>query len=378
MPAVYRADTAPDTTPVPPRRERSRYFDFLRAVALVRVFLYHMFPVAWLSMIFPSMGVMFALGGSLMATSMQRSVEQAITGRLRRLLPGLWAMAALVVPAMLLLPWPDRPDLTHLALWAVPIVEPPAARWAAPIEGVLWYLVAYLWLVLLSPLLRRIYRRIGLVAAVLPVVAVFFWDYLAWPVPARVESAVTDVLTFAGCWILGFAHQAGVLRRIRWAVLGPIAAVLVGAGLAWTITHPGEEGVDLANEPVAYAIYSAGFVLLLFRVHPQMAWLKRVRPLNGLVNFCNARAVTIYLWHNAAIALVFAAAERYELERIGDHLEMAALFVLSLGLVAVFVALLGWVEDVAARRPVTLLPWSKVPASRPRKEQPEWCGPVWF
>jgi hypothetical protein len=186
------------------------------------------------------------------------------------------------------------------------------------------------------------------------------------------------VLTFAGCWILGFAHNAGVLRRIRWAVLAPIAAVLVGAGLWWTVTHPGEEGVDLANEPVAYAVYSAGFVLLLFRINPRMAWLERVGVLNGLVNFCNSRAVTIYLWHNAAIDLVFIAAEHYELDRFGDTVEMAGLFVASLALVAVFVALLGWVEDVAARRPVSILPWSRIPAARPRKETPEWCGPVWF
>lgn len=377
MPAVYRANTAPEPTK-DGGRKRSRYFDFLRAAALIRVFLYHMFPVAWLSMIFPSMGVMFALGGSLMATSMQRSVEQAITGRLRRLLPALWAMAILLVPVMLLLDWPGRPELSRLVFWVVPVVEPPAAPWAAPVAGVLWYLVAYLWLVLLSPVLHRIYRKIGLVAAVLPVIGVFFWDYLTWPVPPRVESAVTDVLTFAGCWVLGFAHHAGVLKRMRWSILAPVAGVLIAASLWWTIAHPGEDGIDLANEPVAYAVYSSGFVLLLFRVSPEMAWLGRVKVLNGLVNFCNARAVTIYLWHNAAIAAVFAVAERYDLEQVGDHVEMLVMFVLTIGLVAVFVALLGWVEDVAARRPVSLLPWSKVPASRPRKEQPEWCGPVWF
>lgn len=378
MPAVYRAATAPETTVPQQKKERSRYFDFLRAAALIRVFLYHLFPFAGLSMIFPSMGVMFALGGSLMATSMRRSVEQAITGRLRRLLPALWAMAILLLPAMLLLEWPGRPGWAHLAFWVVPVVEPPVAGWAEPVEGVLWYLVAYLWLVLLSPLLRRVYQRIGLVAAVLPVIGVYFWDAMSWPVPLRVESVVTDVLTFAGCWILGFAHQAGALRKIGWAVLVPISAVLVGAGLWWTITHPGEEGVDLGNEPVAYAIYSAGFVLLLFRIDPKMAWLSRIRPLSGLVNFCNARAVTIYLWHNAAIALVLALAERYAPEDVGETVETVAIFGVVLATIAVIVAALGWVEDVAARRPVSLLPWSKVPASRPRKEQPEWCGPVWF
>lgn len=43
---------------------RDRYLDLLRAVALVRVVVYHLFGWAWLTILFPSMGVMFALAGS--------------------------------------------------------------------------------------------------------------------------------------------------------------------------------------------------------------------------------------------------------------------------------------------------------------------------
>lgn len=49
---------------------RDRYFDLLRAIALFRVVFYHLMGWAWLPVLFPSMGVMFALAGNLMARSL--------------------------------------------------------------------------------------------------------------------------------------------------------------------------------------------------------------------------------------------------------------------------------------------------------------------
>jgi peptidoglycan/LPS O-acetylase OafA/YrhL len=54
--------------------------------------IYHLFWWGWLSVAFPSMGVMFALAGTLMAASLDRSRGGrwgVIGRRLRRLLPPL-------------------------------------------------------------------------------------------------------------------------------------------------------------------------------------------------------------------------------------------------------------------------------------------------
>jgi peptidoglycan/LPS O-acetylase OafA/YrhL len=369
---LYSTRTEPEKPP------RDRYFDALRAAAIIRIVAYHTLAFGWLSLLFPSMGVMFALGGSLMARSMDRSIEQAITGRLRRLLPALWVFGAVLIPAMLWAGWADRPQWTHFLTWVLPIVEPPSSAWAEPATGVLWYLVAYLWLVLLSPVLLRFYRHSPLVTIIAPLLLLAAWDSLPEVVGAHLASAVTDVLTFTSCWVIGFAHRAGDLRRIRFAVLVPVAVVAVGAGLAWTVTHAGPDGIDLATEPIAYALYSLGFTVLLMRVSPAMAWLNRWRVLNGLVNFCNARAVTIYLWHNVAITFSLLVVGYLEGDGIDLWLENAAMIGVLLVLLAGLVAAFGWVEDVAARRPVRMVPWNKVPAARPRKDTPEWCGPVWF
>jgi hypothetical protein len=58
---------------------RDRYIDTLRAGALLRVILYHTFGFAWLPFLFPSMGIMFALAGGLVAASLDR--HNTIRGR---------------------------------------------------------------------------------------------------------------------------------------------------------------------------------------------------------------------------------------------------------------------------------------------------------
>lgn len=351
----------PTTPPLPSpvSATRDRYFDLLRTAAIVRIVAYHMFPVAWLSMIFPAVGVMFALGGSLMAGSISRSATRAVTGRLRRLLPAVWAMAVILIAAMLVTGWPDRPGWSTMLLWVLPVAEPPAAAWAEPATGVLWYLVAYLWLVLLSPALWWLYRRARLATIMLPLLALAARPSLPFTFGDAAESVMTDVLTFGSCWMLGFAHRTGDLRRVPRMVLAVIAAAGVAAGAGWAILHPGEEGVALASEPLAYGGYSLGFVLVLLRFTPPMGWLERHRVVDAAVNVVNARAVTIYLWHNLAITAAIGVGDRLQVWRLGDTFSPAGYSAVALVLLTLTVLLIGWVEDVAARRRIRLVPWRR-------------------
>ena len=330
---------------------RDRYFDTLRAVAIVRVVLFHAFPFAALELVFPSMGVMFALGGSLMVKSLDRDTVRAVRSRVRRLLPALWVMAAVLVPLMLLRGWPDRPSWPHLLLWVLPIADPPASEFGYPAAGVLWYLVTYLWLVVLSPVLLRLYRRWNLPTVVLPLVALML--LVAYPnaVGGTAGLVIQNVLAFGSCWVLGMAHREGDLARLRVPVVLGLAAACVFGALAWAMTHRDSDGVDLTGRPVAYAIFSIGFVLALLRWSPRMDWLARVRPLDGFVSMVNNRAVTIYLWHNVAITLAVALFDPLKLWRIPTQvLENAVDFSIALAGIAVAVLALGWVEDLAARR----------------------------
>src|SRR3954453_12257866 len=85
---------------------RNRYLDLLRAAAIVRVIVYHLFGWPWLSIALPAMGIMFALAGSLTAASLEkRAGRQVVFARLRRLLPPLWLLGLLAVPVMLVIGW---------------------------------------------------------------------------------------------------------------------------------------------------------------------------------------------------------------------------------------------------------------------------------
>ncbi|MEU5909974.1 glycosyltransferase [Micromonospora sp. NPDC047527] len=355
-------------SPVADRREgRDRWFDALRALALARVITYHMFGAAWLSFAFPAMGVMFALGGSLMASSLDRSPQRAVSGRLRRLLPALWAMGIVLLPLMLWHGWSDRPGWPALLSWLVPLLQPPGSAWAADVTGVLWYLVAYLWFVLLSPAVLTLYRRWPVWSVLTPLAGVVLLQTAAPALGGPVDSVVTDLATFGACWLVGFAHRDGRLRRIPLRSLLALAALCLGLAVGWLTTHR-DAGLDLNDIPVAQAFWSLGFVLLLLRLSPPMTWLARIRPLDRLVTALNSRALTIYLWHNAAIAVCFAVGDLLGVWRIG----MVGYLVVALVLLIGVVLTLGWIEDLSARRSPRFLPWPRPPRApaRDRTVQP--------
>src|SRR3954469_24087542 len=107
---------------------RNRYIDTLRAAAILRVIVYHAFGWAWLTVALPAMGVMFALAGSLMAASLSANgARRAVTSRIRRLVPALWALGAVAVPLMFLHGW--RPHWYQSVCWIVPVDDPPGNAW---------------------------------------------------------------------------------------------------------------------------------------------------------------------------------------------------------------------------------------------------------
>ncbi|MYV37796.1 acyltransferase family protein [Streptomyces sp. SID1328] len=390
------AAPAPELPPEPaPRRApvRDRYFDLLRAVALFRVVFYHLMGWAWLPVVFPSMGVMFALAGNLMARSLKRPAVDVVRGRLRRLLPPLWLLGALGVSGMVLQGW--RPDaeghpgwwFVHLGFWVLPLSDPPYAGtlpgvhgvlgpdWAAELAGPLWYLRAYLWFVLLSPLLLAALKSIPWTTVLAPVAlaAAFEFGHLQLP-GERIPSALTDFSTFGACWILGMAHQQGVLKRIPRYVVPSVAPVVAGLGLWYGLTHGFRQGHDLDDIPFAQSLWSLATVLLLLHISPTWTeWPRLLRPFDRLVTLLNSRAVTIYLWHNLCILVASTLWDqlwRYDVldEKCPWLLEspwpvLALTWVLVCGCVVTF----GWAEDLAAKRKPQLWPDGRPrPASRHR------------
>ncbi|WP_250004327.1 acyltransferase [Actinoplanes sp. M2I2] len=353
---------------------RNRYLDLLRAAAIVRVIVYHLFGWPWLSVVLPAMGVMFALAGSLTAASLsKRDAGQVVVSRLRRLLPPLWLLGVIAVPVMLVAGWATENDGEHpfnpatLAFWILPIGDPPGSDQAIDVWEPLWYLRAYLWFVLLSPVLFALWRRIGWATVALPLVLMAVLDVTGFELPDTADSALWDFVTYGACWIAGFAHHDGRLARLRPWVAFPVALAL-GAGAAYFAHDYGS--FDLNEVAESQALWSLAFVLVVLRWQPPMGWLARIKPLDHAVSVINARAVTIYLWHNTAIAAVWPVLTVLALGDLGDRLspvsDLAVALALTLGAMVAF----GWAEDVAARRRPRLWPSTGRAATPPPENAP--------
>ncbi|MFI7540473.1 acyltransferase family protein [Actinoplanes sp. NPDC049599] len=352
---------------------RNRYLDLLRAAAIARVIVYHLFGWPWLSILLPAMGIMFALAGSLTAASLdKRAAGQVITSRLRRLLPPLWLLAVVAVPAMLYLGWTrqdggDEPLSWKLGLWLLPIGDPPGSERGIDVWEPLWYIRAYLWFVLLSPLLYLAYKKIGWAAVAAPIVGIAVLDKTGFTLPfGRADAAMWDFATYGACWIAGFAHHDGRLARIRPGLVVAASAILGLAALYWLRGHADDAGWDLNDVSESQALWSLAFVLLALRWQPDTSWLERNPRVNGAVNLLNARAVTIYLWHNIAIAAIWPVLTVLTLDDLGD-LDGPTDLIASLALTAAAVLAFGWVEDLAARRRPALWPTG---GGGPRKVDP--------
>jgi peptidoglycan/LPS O-acetylase OafA/YrhL len=341
---------------------RDRYFDTLRALALIRVVAYHTFGWSWAGMVFPSMGIMFGLAGTLMAKSLERPAPKVVRSRLRRLLPPFWFWGFFVVTAMLVHGWMPGWQIVY---WIVPLGDPPGNPWGVQAWEILWYLRTYLWFVLLSPLLLKAFRFAPVPVLLLSLSPILVLTFV-WSGPDdRLGSAMWDLSTYLFCWILGFAHRDGVLQRMKPAAVVVLSLAAIGYGGWYAFSHQAESGTyDLDEIPLAQTFWSAGFVMLLmwakayFRI--DFARLTRFRRLDRTVTIFNARAVTIYLWHEIALILAVPLIDQFwKVPAFETYLPLESQwFMFGVGwvLIAVFVLLCGWVEDVAAKKKPRLLP----------------------
>ncbi|MGC5565645.1 acyltransferase family protein [Streptomyces sp. FR-108] len=355
---------AATAAPPKPRRAagRDRYFDTLRAVALVRVVTYHTFGWAWAGMVLPSMGIMFALAGTLMAKSLERPAFTVIRSRIRRLLPPFWFWGFFVVVAMLIHGWMPGPQIVY---WVVPLGDPPGSAWAEQAWEILWYLRTYLSFVLLSPLLLKVFRSAPVAVLVLSLAPIVVLQFLREPPDDRFGAGLLDLATYLFCWILGFAHRDGVLRRLKPSAVVVLSLAALAYGGWYAFTHrAGTGSYDLDDIPYAQAFWSAGFVTLLMyakaRLGIDFAWLARRERLDRIVRIFNARAVTIYLWHELALILAVPLIDQFwKVPAFETYLPLESqwfLFGVGWFLIGVFVLLCGWVEDVAAKARPRLLP----------------------
>ncbi|QSB13073.1 acyltransferase [Natronosporangium hydrolyticum] len=310
----------------PSRRER--HIDLLRAVAIGAVVTGHWLMIAveydgqgeltgfsalgelsWshpLTWVFQVMPVFFMVGGFANAASLtahrRRGGSDAgwLLDRSARLVRPttvlLVVVAALAATARLL---GADPEQVGMATWLVSIP--------------LWFLVAYLGMIVLSPVMYSLHQRLGLLVPVLLLLPVLLGDVLRFQLGAEEPGYGNFLFAWLAIHQIGFAWHDGQLPNRRSVslplLLGGFTTLLllttVGPYPVSMVTVPGEL-MQNSSPPtlamVALAATQLGLILLLR--NPSERWLQRPRVWTVVVAV-NAVILTVFLWHMSAV--VFAS-----------------------------------------------------------------------
>ncbi|GAB3108525.1 acyltransferase family protein [Streptomyces calidiresistens] len=307
----------------PPQRER--YVDLLRAVAITAVVLGHWLvvnvtydgagdldgysvlgeltwshPVTW---VFQVMPLFFLVGGYANGASWdshrRRGVDTAgwlLTRGNRLLIPTtvLIVLAAVAAPVARLAGAAE--DVTETAVWLVAIP--------------LWFLTAYLAVVMLTPILHPLHRRAGWTVIVVLVGVVALTDAAEQLLGVPHITLVNYLLVWLAVHQVGFAWRDGMLDDRR------VAAGLAGGGLVALVlltvpgpypismvTVPGEEAQNTAPPTLALlalaACWIGGAILLRGWAARRLAGLRTWMAVVAV----NSVVLTVFLWHMAAVVI---------------------------------------------------------------------------
>ncbi len=335
---------------------RETFLDVVRAVAVIRAIAWHAFGLAAITYVVAAIPAMFFVSGSLLAQSFgRRGTLTVLRDRFRRLLVPLWAFGLVAWLAMAVAAWRTGEGLPiHRAVtWIFPLTDPIGSAWEGGwLSSHLWYLRTVVWLFLLAPLLLRAVRARPRLTVVVLVATVFALDLAgrhesALPVGHLALWGAGDVVLYSVFLLMGFLHRDGALRAVTrrgWVAV----AVSAGVGaIVWRLTQPVPLGVVNNSHPL-HLLVGLGWLAAALAAQRSLAALGASRLLGPPVRAIGRRALTIYLWHTAAIIVALNVLDARGVDGPVAH-PVGLVALTTLGVV-VAVRLFGWVEDIGARR----------------------------
>jgi chitinase len=342
---------------------RNTRFDLLRLIALVGAISYQWFGWSWTPLVIPFSALTFAIAGALMAASLDRTQAHPWTSlakRVRRVVLPVWGLAAVAVPLMV---WHSSaagggtgirnwPGWRSLVLWIIPLFEPPSSAWGTAWTGSLWFVPAYLWLVLISPPLLWCFRKWPLRTAALPVLGLAVALSGVWSPSSQLGEVLLTLALFGGYWLIGFAYRNNRIQTMSWTVLIISSLILMGAGLLETVRAGDVTAAHLAGLPVANSLWGAGLVILLLRLIENVHFRPPLVGIRTALAGIQSRALTIFLWSFPAFSISAALLVRYGSRSLSRSAAITQQIGTALVLITTIVVLLGWLEDLAiGRRP---------------------------
>jgi hypothetical protein len=321
--------------------ERDRYLDFLRVLAIAVVVLWHWalsvlfwsgdrwvmpnpihaVPGGWLATwLLQIVTIFFIVGGYANGAAWWaarrdgRGLRGYYSARMRRLLVPIGVFLAF---------WGAFEVVAHLVVPGYPGVH----RYAVILFTPLWFIAAYVWVVLLVPVTATAHARARWLTVGLMVVGVMALD------AGRFAGGIAALgwLNTALVWVL--IHQLGYFYRdgtlVRWGRRGAAGLVAGGLLLLAVLTsldaYPrsmvatvGQEQSNLLPTTLPVAVISVlqlGVILLLRE--PVARWLRRP-PVWKVVVAANSVVLTVFLWHMTALLVVLGLLRAFDVRLLTE------------------------------------------------------------
>ena len=371
LPTLSPSASTTELSSGPTISARDPFLDLLRAVSICRVVLLHTLlrpPVVylpWIMWIYPGMPEVFFVSGAVTKAMLdRRRASSVIASRIRRIaLPYAFYAAGAVALMAITDSRSDAPGATFpwsIAWhWVVPLLAPRGSTDRVFLWGQLWYVGAFLWLVLLSPLLVLLFRRrrIGPAIVLFPLAGFVACVWLTKRTSVRVDEAVFTSCQFGLFFAAGFSYPRLRAWSARAFVGLSALAFSLGVLTARVIEPIQDRGTqELYASRAGHLLIGAGWMALAFAAQaPLRRWIA-AHPgfMQAIVGRINQRTLTMYLWGLAANGVGNSASRSIG----GKEGNLAVYLVISALSLMVFLVMFGWIEDVAAKRPARFLPLS--------------------
>ena len=267
--------------------QRDAALDGLRALAILRVITWHASGWSWTTWIISSVPAMFVVTGALLARSLQNgSAFHVLWKRFKRLLVPLWCYSIVVYALSLYF------QVRTSAVWTffLPFNQPTSLIASQWFTSAMWYLRAYVWVLVLAPFIYALTRRwkslipaVGIVA----VVAFGIWNTdttgFSW--------AVGDILLYSTCTAAGMAwlvHGRPSARTLHYAAIAFLAAAC-----GWLLYRQPLDGV-VNNDHVLHLLVGGFWTALLLHFPKTLSSFSTT----AVSRFLNRYPLSIYLWHS--------------------------------------------------------------------------------
>ena len=269
--------------------QRDIALDGLRALAILRVITWHASGWSFTTWIISSVPAMFVVTGALLARSLQKeSAFQVLWKRFKRLLAPLWCYSIVVYALSLYF------QVRTSAVWTffLPFNQPTSLIASQWFTSAMWYLRAYVWVLVLAPFIYALTRRwksliptVGIVA----VVAFGIWNTdttgFSW--------AVGDILLYSTCTAAGMAwlvHGRPSARALHYAAIAFLAATC-----GWLLYRQPLDGV-VNNDHVLHLFVGGFWTALLLHFPNTLSSFS----MSAVSRFLNKYPLSVYLWHSMA------------------------------------------------------------------------------